>query len=78
MYLLNVSPNDANKRWHGKHTRGHEKKKASQQLCSFTDIICRGRGGTTPALHSDNIKTDLKNEERQDVGRRPIILTKIS
>jgi len=72
MYLLNVSSNDANKRWHGKHTKRHEKK-ASQQLCSFTDIKCRGRVGTTPALYSDNIKVDIKNIERQDVGRRPAI-----
>jgi len=64
MYLFNVSPNDANKRWHGKDTKGHEKKKDSQQLCSFTDIILRGRTGTGPALYSDNIKIDLKNVER--------------
>ena len=34
---------------------------------------CRGRVDTTPDLYADNIKKDLKNIERQDVGRRPTI-----
>jgi hypothetical protein len=81
-YRLNLSSNDSNKIWHGKHTTGHEKKKnkkeeeknkkkkkkkASKQRSSFTDMKCRGRVGTTPALYSDNIKADLKNTEREDV-----------
>jgi hypothetical protein len=63
MYLLNVSSNDANKRWHGKYTEGQEKMKDSQQLFSFMDIKRRGRVAITPVLYSDNIKVDLKNNE---------------